>query len=111
MLLVLNIPLVGDFVQLLRVRAGVLAAFALLVTMAGVFSVNNDSFDMWVVLVFGVIGWLMKKTGFEPGPLVLAFVLGSIMERAFRQSMLLSSGSLDIFVTRPLSKSSRCRYR
>src|SRR3712207_5253059 len=102
MLLVLNIPLVGVFVQLLRVRAGILAAFALLVTMAGVFSVNNDSFDMWVVLVFGVIGWLMKKTGFEPGPLVLAFVLGAIMERAFRQSMLLSGGSLDIFVTRPL---------
>jgi putative tricarboxylic transport membrane protein len=103
MLLALNIPLVGVFVQLLRVRAGVLAAFALVVTMAGVFSVNNDVFDMWVVLVFGVIGWLMKKTGFEPGPLVLAFVLGSIMERAFRQSMLLSGGSLDIFVTRPLS--------
>jgi putative tricarboxylic transport membrane protein len=58
---------------------------------------------MWVVLVFGVIGWLMKKTGFEPGPLVLAFVLGQIMETAFRQSMLLSGGSLDIFVTRPLS--------
>jgi putative tricarboxylic transport membrane protein len=103
MLLALNIPLVGVFVQLLRVRAGILAAFALVVTMAGVFSVNNDIFDMWVVLVFGVIGWLMKKTGFEPGPLVLAFVLGSIMERAFRQSMLLSGGSLDIFVTRPLS--------
>ncbi|WP_040337549.1 tripartite tricarboxylate transporter permease [Candidatus Blastococcus massiliensis] len=103
MLLALNIPLVGIFVQLLRVRAGILAAFALLITMAGVFSVNNDVFDMWVVLVFGLIGWLMKKTGFEPGPLVLAFVLGAILERAFRQSMLLSGGSFDIFVTRPLS--------
>ncbi|SNS50966.1 putative tricarboxylic transport membrane protein [Geodermatophilus pulveris] len=103
MLLALNIPLVGVFVQLLRVRAGILAAFALLVTMAGVFSINNDSFDMWVVLVFGLVGWLMKKTGFEPGPLVLAFVLGEIMERAFRQSMLISGGSLDVFVTRPLS--------
>ncbi|WP_164700680.1 tripartite tricarboxylate transporter permease [Modestobacter sp. KNN46-3] len=103
MLLALNIPLVGFFVQMLRVRAGILAAFALLVTMAGVFSVNNNVFDMWVVLGFGVIGWLMKKTGFEPGPLVLAFVLGSILERAFRQSMLLSGGSFDIFVTRPIS--------
>jgi putative tricarboxylic transport membrane protein len=102
-LLMLNIPLVGVFVQLLRVRAGILAAFALLVTMAGVFSVNNDPFDMWVVLLFGIIGWLMKKTGFEPGPLVLAFVLGPILERAFRQSMLLSGGSFDIFVTRPIS--------
>lgn len=103
MLLALNIPLVGFFVQLLRVRTGILAAFALLITMAGVFSVNNDAFDMWVVLGFGVIGWLMKKTGFEPGPLVLAFVLGPILEQAFRQSMLLSGGSFDIFVTRPLS--------
>jgi putative tricarboxylic transport membrane protein len=97
MLLALNIPLVGVFVQILRVRAGILAAFALLVTMAGVFS------DMWVVLAFGVLGWLMKKTGFEPGPLVLAFVLGPILERAFRQSMLISGGSLDVFVTRPIS--------
>ncbi|GAA1186594.1 hypothetical protein GCM10009608_22800 [Pseudonocardia alaniniphila] len=103
MLLALNIPLVGVFVQILRVRAGILAAFALLVTMAGVFSINNDVTDMWVVLAFGVLGWLMKKTGFEPGPLVLAFVLGPILERAFRQSMLISGGSLDIFVTRPIS--------
>jgi putative tricarboxylic transport membrane protein len=102
-LLMLNIPLVGVFVQLLRVRAGILAAFALLVTMAGVFSVNNDTFDMWVVLAFGIIGWLMKKTGFEPGPLVLAFVLGPILERAFRQSMLLSGGEVGIFFTRPIS--------
>jgi putative tricarboxylic transport membrane protein len=103
MLLALNIPLVGVFVQLLRVRAGILAAFALLVTMAGVFSVNNDPFDMWVVLVFGLVGWLMKKTGFEPGPLVLAFVLGSILETNFRRSMLMSGGELSIFVTRPMS--------
>ncbi|MFP5071144.1 tripartite tricarboxylate transporter permease [Pseudonocardia nantongensis] len=105
MLLILNIPLVGVFVQILRVRAGILAAFALLVTMAGVFSINNDVSDMWVVLAFGVLGWLMKKTGFEPGPLVLAFVLGPIMEEAFRQSMLISGGSLGIFVSRPISGS------
>ncbi|MDT0277408.1 tripartite tricarboxylate transporter permease [Blastococcus goldschmidtiae] len=103
MLLALNIPLVGFFVQLLRVRAGILAAFALLITMAGVFSVNNDVFDMWVVLVFGIIGWLMKKTGFEPGPLVLAFVLGGILEESFRRSMLLSGGEFSIFFTRPMS--------
>ncbi|SDF21849.1 putative tricarboxylic transport membrane protein [Blastococcus fimeti] len=103
MLLALNIPLVGVFVQLLRVRAGILAAFALLITMVGVFSVNNDVFDMWVVLVFGVLGWLMKKTGFEPGPLVLAFVLGAILETNFRRAMLTSDGQFDTFFTRPLS--------
>jgi putative tricarboxylic transport membrane protein len=102
-LLMLNVPLVGVFVQLLRVRIGILAAFALLTVMAGVFSINNDVFDMWIVLLFGIIGWFMKKTGFEPGPLVLAFVLGPILERAFRQSMVLSEGSFAIFVTRPIS--------
>lgn len=103
MLLALNIPLVGFFVQLLRVRAGILATFALLVVMVGVFSVSNDTFDMWVVLVFGIIGWLMKKTGFDPGPLVLAFVLGSILEDSFRQSLLLSGGNFSIFFTDPIS--------
>lgn len=103
MLLVLNIPLVGLFVRVLRINAGILGAFALTITMIGVFSVNNDIFDMWVVLVFGLIGWLMKKTGFEPGPLVLAFVLGPIMEQAFRQSMLISNGDPTVFLTRPIS--------
>jgi putative tricarboxylic transport membrane protein len=103
MLLALNIPLVGVFVQLLRIRTGILAAFAVLVTMVGVYSIDNDPFDMWIVLVFGIVGWLMKKTGFEPGPLVLAFVLGPLLEDSFRQSMLLSDGSLGIFVQRPLS--------
>ena len=103
MLLMLNIPLVTIFVQMLRIRAGLLAAFALMVTMAGVYSVNNNIFDMWVVLGFGVVGWLMKKTGFEPGPFVLAFVLGPILERAFRQSLMLSGGDYTVFVTRPIS--------
>lgn len=103
MLLALNIPLVGIFVQMLRIRAGILVTFALLVVMVGVFSISNDVFDMWVVLVFGIIGWLMKKTGFDPGPLVLAFVLGPILETSVRQSLLLSGGSFTIFVTDPIS--------
>lgn len=100
-LLIMSIPLIGVFVQLLRVRMSILAPIAIMVTMVGIFSLNNNVFDMWVVLVFGVIGYIMRKTGFEPGPLVLAFVLGSIMERSFRQSLLLSQGDPLIFVTRP----------
>ncbi|MDP9889995.1 tripartite tricarboxylate transporter permease [Pseudarthrobacter enclensis] len=103
MLLALNIPLVGFFVQMLRIRAGILVTFAVLVVMVGVFSISNDVFDMWVVLVFGIIGWIMKKTGFDPGPLVLAFVLGPILESSVRQSLLLSGGSFTIFVTDPIS--------
>ena len=100
-LLIMSIPLIGVFVQLLRVRMSILAPVAVMVTMVGIFSLNNNVFDMWVMLTFGVIGYVMRKTGFEPGPLVLAFVLGSIMERAFRQSLLLSNGDPLIFVTRP----------
>ena len=101
MLLILNIPLVGIFIQLLRVRQGILVAFSLLIVLIGVYSINNTSFDMWIVLAFGVLGWIMSKTGFDAGPLVLAFVLGPILEKSFRQSMLISGGSLDIFVTDP----------
>lgn len=101
MLLILNIPLVGIFIQMLRVRQGILVAFSLLIVLIGVYSINNSSFDMWVVLAFGVLGWIMSKTGFDAGPLVLAFVLGPILEKSFRQSMLISGGSLDIFVTDP----------
>ena len=104
-LLIMSIPLIGVFVQLLRVRMSILAPVAVMVTMVGIFSLNNNVFDMWVMLTFGVIGYIMRKTGFEPGPLVLAFVLGSIMERAFRQSLLLSNGDPLIFVTRPGSAS------
>ena len=100
-LLIMSIPLIGVFVQLLRVRMGILAPLAIMVTMVGIFSLNNNVFDMWVVLAFGVIGYVMRKTGFEPGPLVLAFVLGPIMERSFRQSLLLSNGDPAIFFTRP----------
>ena len=72
-------------------------------TLVGVFSINTNVFDMWMVLVFGLLGYMMRKTGFEPGPLILAFVLGPIMERSFRQSLLISNGDPTIFFTRPIS--------
>lgn len=103
MLLVLNLPLAGLFVQILRVRAGVLATFAVVITCLGVYSVNNSIFDMWVLLLFGIVGYLMRRVGLEAGPLVLAFVLGPVLERAFRQSLLLSNGNPAIFITRPVS--------
>lgn len=102
-LLMLNIPLIRVFVLLLRVRPSVLASVAIVVAMLGTYGLNNSVFDLWVLLVFGALGYVMKKTGFEPGPLILAFVLGPILELSFRQSLLISGGSLDIFVTRPIS--------
>jgi len=101
-LLVLNIPLVGIFIQLLRVRFSVLAPIILVTTSVGVFTVNNSMFDVWLLLCFGVLGYLLKKGGFEPAPLVLAFILGSILETSFRQSLRMSGGDLRIFIEQPL---------
>lgn len=69
----------------------------------GVYTINNSTFDIFVMIAFGVVGYLMKKTGFDPGPLVLAFVLGSLVESNIRRSMLIFDGDPTGFVTRPLS--------
>lgn len=103
MLLVLNMPMVGVFVQLLRVPMGILVTFAMAIVLIGTFSIANDPFDIWLVLGFGVLGWLMKRTGFDPGPLVLAFVLGPILEASVRQSLLISGGNPAIFVQDPIA--------
>ena len=102
-LLILSVPLVGVFVRLLRVRSTILAPITVMVTMLGVFTVNNSPFDMWIVIFFGVVGYLMNKFGFEPGPLVLAFVLGRILETSFRQSLRIFEGDVTGFLTRPIS--------
>ena len=102
-LLILSIPLVGIFVKILRVRPAILAPITALITILGVYTINNSVFDIFVMIAFGVVGYLMKKTGFEPGPLVLAFVLGSLMESSFRRSMLIFDGDPTGFVTRPIS--------
>ena len=103
MLLVLNLPLVGVWVQLLRVPYAFLAPIIMVLTLVGVYSVNNSVFDMWVMLVMGIFGYFAKKLKFDLGPLLLAFVLGPIMERSLRQALLLSHGKFDIFFTRPIS--------
>ena len=102
-LLILSVPLVGVFVRLLRVRSTILAPITVMVTMLGVYTINNSPFDMWIVIFFGVVGYLMNKFGFEPGPLVLAFVLGRILETSFRQSLRIFEGDITGFVTRPIS--------
>jgi len=103
MLLILNLPMVGLWVQLLRVPYSILAPVIVLFCCVGVFSVRNSVFDIWVMGVFGVIGYIFRKVGLEPGPLILAFVLGPILERSIRQALLMSAGSPAIFFTRPIS--------
>jgi putative tricarboxylic transport membrane protein len=103
LLLIMSIPLVGLFVKILRVRATILAPITVLITLIGVYTVNYDVFDIMLVIAFGALGYLMKKLGFDPGPLVLAFVLGSLLEDSLRRSLLLFGGDPTGFFSRPIS--------
>ena len=103
MLIVLNLPLVGMWAQLLRVPYAYMAPLVAVLTLVGVYSVNNNVFDVWVMIAMGVFGYLARKLKFDLGPLLLAFVLGPIMERSIRQALLMSHGSFGILVTRPIS--------
>jgi len=103
MLLILNLPLVGIWVQLLRVPYAFMAPMIMVLTLVGVYSVNNSVFDIWVMLIMGIFGYLARKLKFDLGPLLLAFVLGPIMERSLRQALLMSNGRFGIFFYRPIS--------
>jgi putative tricarboxylic transport membrane protein len=103
MLLVLNLPLIGLWVQLLKVPYRILFPLILLLCVVGVYSLSVNIWDIVIMLVFGGVGYLIKKFDYEPVPLVLAFVLGRMVEESLRQSLVLSRGSLKILVTRPLA--------
>ncbi|MFX0200094.1 MAG: tripartite tricarboxylate transporter permease [Candidatus Hodarchaeota archaeon] len=103
MLLILNLPLIGMWVQVLRIPYKILFPLILLFCVIGAYSINNSLFDVYVMLIFGVLGYLMRKFGYEGAPFVLAFVLGPMLEFSLRQSLLISDGSFLIFFTRPIS--------
>jgi putative tricarboxylic transport membrane protein len=95
--------LIGLWVQVLRVPYGLLFPLILLFCLIGAYSLNFATFDILIMIVFGVIGYLMKKADYEAAPLILAMVLGGIFENALRQSLILSDGSPLIFFTRPIA--------
>ncbi len=104
MLLVLNMPMIGLFVQILRTPYSILSPLIIMFVLLGAYSINNSVADVFVTVVFGIIGYLLKKYRFELAPLVLAFVLGPMMESSFRQSLIMSpDGSMSILFTRPIS--------
>jgi TctA family transporter len=103
MLLVLNIPLIGVWVRLLQVPRRFLYPAILCLIAIGVFSVNNNVFDVGLVLFFGIVGYGMRILGFEPAPMIIAFVLGPLMEENFRRAVQLGRGDWTIFLTRPVS--------
>jgi len=105
MLLILNLPLIPLWVQVLKVPYGLFFPLILLFCLIGAYSISFAVFDILIMIVFGIIGYLMKKTDYEGAPLVLALVLGNLFENALRQSLMLSDGSFLIFFNRPIAAS------
>ncbi|HEU0157657.1 MAG TPA: tripartite tricarboxylate transporter permease, partial [Hyphomicrobiaceae bacterium] len=103
MLLVLNMPLIGMWVQVLKLPYRILFPLILMFCIVGVFASGNASFDVLLMVIFGVLGYLMRKFGYEPAPMVLAFVLGPMLENNLRKSLILSHGDFQIFIARPIS--------
>jgi putative tricarboxylic transport membrane protein len=103
MLLVLNLPLVPLFAQVLRTPAYVLYPLILGVSVVGVYADSSSTFELALLLVFGLLGYIMRKLDYPAAPLILGLVLGGSLERALRQSLMMSEGSLSILVSRPIS--------
>jgi putative tricarboxylic transport membrane protein len=102
LLLLLNLPLIGIWVQVLKVPYRILFPLILLFCLIGVYSLQNSSFDLFLMILFGAVGYLLRKFSYESAPLILALVLGPMLEKALRQSLLMSKGSFMIFISRPI---------
>jgi TctA family transporter len=103
MLVVLNLPLIGIWIKLLSVPYRLLYPAILLFCCIGVYSLQNNIFDVMLTVVFGFLGWIFVKLECEPAPLLLGFVLGPMMEENLRRALLLSRGDPTVFFTRPIS--------
>jgi putative tricarboxylic transport membrane protein len=99
----LNLPLIPLWVQVLRIPDKILYPLIVLFCLVGAYSINNSVFDIGVMLMFGIIGYLLKKFDYEAAPMVLGFVLGPMFEVNLRRSLLMSQGSFSIFIERPIA--------
>ena len=103
MLLVLNLPLIPLWVQVLKIPYRILFPLILLFCIIGSYSLKNGVFEVLVMFIFGIVGYFFRKFEYEGAPLILAFVLGPMFESNLRQSLTLSKGSFSIFFTRPIA--------
>jgi putative tricarboxylic transport membrane protein len=103
MLLIFNLPLVGVFANIIKTPLYLLMPIVTLLCLVGVYSINNSILDVWLMIGFGLLGYAMRKLKYDSAPLVLALVLGPMMERSFREAMMISKGDLTVFLTRPIS--------
>jgi putative tricarboxylic transport membrane protein len=103
MLLILNLPLIGLWVQLLKVPYAILMPLIIVFCIIGSYTIANSIMDVFFMLIFGVVGYLMKKLRYEAPPFILAYVLGPMLEYSLKQSLMVSKGSFKIFFSRPIS--------
>jgi putative tricarboxylic transport membrane protein len=103
MLLALNLPLVGVFVNLLRIPYAYLYPLIIMFCVIGVYEVNHSIVDVWIMLIMGVVGYALKKFSFDPAPLVLGLVIAPLFEMSLRQSLIMSDGAWTIFLQRPIA--------
>jgi putative tricarboxylic transport membrane protein len=103
MLVILNLPLIGLWIGILRIPYRILYPAILVFVCMGVYSVNNSIFDIYLVLFFGFVGYGMRLLRFEPAPLMLGFILGPLMEQYLRRALAVSRGDMMVFIERPVS--------
>jgi putative tricarboxylic transport membrane protein len=103
MLLIINLPMIGLWVRLLKVPYHLLFPAILMFCCIGIYSINSLPTDVMFIGFFGAVGYMLIKFGFEPAPMLLGFVLGKLMEENLRRALIISRGSLETFVERPVS--------
>ncbi|HEV7708776.1 MAG TPA: tripartite tricarboxylate transporter permease, partial [Asanoa sp.] len=103
MLLVLNLPLIGLWVRMLRIPYNVLFPMIILFAAIGTYSLAFNAFDVYAIAFFGILGYILIKCGCEPAPLLLGFVLGPLLEENLRRALIISRGDPSVFLTRPIS--------
>src|SRR5690606_32270080 len=102
-LVILNVPMIGMWIRVLTIPYHILYPAIVMFICIGVYGVNNNVFDVYLVLLFGIVGYVLRVLHFEPAPLLLGYVLGPMLEENFRRAMLLSRGSAETFIERPIS--------
>jgi putative tricarboxylic transport membrane protein len=103
LLLIQNVPLIGLFVKILKVPSKIMAPLITVICFIGAYSINNNISGILIVIIFGALGYLMRKFRYDPAPLILAFVLGPLLEDALRQSMMLFRGDVFKIFQRPIA--------
>jgi putative tricarboxylic transport membrane protein len=103
MLVLLNLPLIGIWVKVLKIPYRLLMPLILLCCLIGSYSIGNNIVDIIIMVIFGIVGYILRKFDYEMAPLILALVLGPMLEKHFRTSLIMSDGNLLVFLERPIS--------